>query len=104
MTLQKTGTIAFRALHEDPGWLTNKKAYRIQSPSQSGSSVQFLKHADRTLEVTLMGTAQSDTSFRHRVPHGASHTVHVVVTWNGPEVKLYLDGSLIETKTIEQLP
>jgi hypothetical protein len=104
MSLEKTGTIAFRAGHEDADWLTNNKLYRFQSPTHSGISVEVVKHSDRTLEVTLAGTRQSDTAFRHIVPHGATYTLHVAVTWDGPDVKLYLEGSPIETKTIEQSP
>jgi hypothetical protein len=69
MSLEKTGTIAFRAGHEDADWLTNNKLYRFQSPTHSGISVEVVKHSDRTLEVTLAGTRQSDTAFRHIVPH-----------------------------------
>jgi hypothetical protein len=90
MSLERTGTIAFRAGHEHPYWLTNKRTYRLASPTHSGINLEVVKHADRTLQITLRGTARSDTSFRHLVPHGTVDSLRGSVEFRVKEPTRFL--------------
>jgi hypothetical protein len=95
------GTIAFWANGGHSDWATNSNSYSFGSSpvSPDGVRVESMKHPDKTIEVKA-SDGQDTVTFRHPIPLVPPQGLHVVVTWENGEVKLYLGGSPVETKKL----
>lgn len=108
MGLENAGTIMYWVVPPEPGWDTDDRLYKFQLPtakSQDGVRLDAQKLPDRTFRIWVLGAAGVLTHFRVPLPAlqhspGGGLGLHVAVTWERGEVKLYLNSELVETKQV----
>lgn len=99
MSLKDGGTITFRPKHDNSDWTTDDNIYRFPPFERGGIGVQATKMADCTLAVKVTGPLGGVFLFKVDMP-GANH-LQVTVTWKLPDVKLYLNGLLAASQSVE---
>ena len=96
MSTPNEGTLMFWLKHEHKDWSTNSEGYDFGSIEKPGISAKAVKHPDKTIELNFSGPF-GQLSFRPPVPKCDERGLQVAITWKGPEVKLYLNGQLVDT-------
>jgi hypothetical protein len=98
MGIEKEGSITFTLKHEHKDWATNDSGYRFGTVKISGVSVEAVKNPDRTVQLKVSGPLGKDFEFRTYIPECDERGLFVAITWKEPEINLYLNGKLVETK------
>ena len=96
MNDQNEGTLAFLLKHEHRDWTTNSNGYDFGSFEKPGLSANAVKHPDKTIELKFYGPF-GQLRFRRPIPRCDERGLQVVITWRDSEVKLYLNGELVDT-------
>lgn len=96
---QKEGSITFWLTHEHKNWVTNNAGYNFGTFTESGISLQAIKHPDRTVEIVSTGPLASKLQFRCQIPPCDERGLFVAVTWNRGDVSLYLNGKPADEMT-----
>ena len=101
MGLKDEGTVELRVGHRNAKWASDNNSYTFPEAGHGGITLQATKHPDSTIEVRLSGARGIDVAFQHPMPATVGvDQLHIAVTWKASQIKLYLDGVLIETMTI----
>ena len=103
MGLQDEGSITFRLKHEHPDWPTNEHAYNfgtLDTRGIQGTKVTATKHPDRTLELDMDGPFDQHHNVRLPIPICDERGLFVAITWQKPDLKIYLNGALADTITV----
>ncbi len=98
MDPKQVGSATFCIRHEHPDWGRNGQEYRFQPVEVQGVTISAVKHPDRALEIELKGALDRRTVFRSPIPpYDPQKGICVGLTWKDPEIKLYLQGKLVQT-------
>ncbi len=107
MGLENKGTIMYWLCPLAVGWESDDESYHFELPvdGPDGVRVDAHKQPDKTLEVLVKDGRGPIASFKVPVPlleqsPGQKMGVHIAVTWDKGETKLYLNTNLVETKYI----
>lgn len=98
MGLKNEGTMVFWLNHEHKDWSTNSSGYNFGTSRMEDISAETTKHPDKTIEIKLTGPFDKSFVFRRPIPQCDPRGLQVAITWKDDEVKLYLNGQLVETK------
>ena len=90
------GTISFWLEHAHLDWMTNSSGYNFGSVQGEGVEASAKKDGEGILSLHFQSSTGT-FDFRHAVPTDNQRGVHVAVTWSPQEVKLYLNGRMVET-------
>jgi len=101
MSLRDEGTMNFWLSHEHKDWPTNSSSYNFGMVRHKDISAEATKHPDKTVEIKLIRPFYEVSTFRQPISLCDERGLFVVITWKGMDVKLYLNGQLVETKTPE---
>ena len=91
---QNEGTLAFWLNHRHKDWTTNSNGYDFGSFEKSRLTANSVKHPDKTIELKFSGPFGQR---RFQCPIPKCVALMVGITWRDSEVKLYLNGELIDT-------
>ncbi len=95
------GTISFWINHDHSDWATNDSGYNFGPfDTKQDLALRAIKHPDKTLEINVIGPLGAEHTLRGPMPVPGDKGIHVAVTWQGNELKLYLNGELTHTGTI----
>jgi hypothetical protein len=100
VSLQKEGSMVFWLRHAHDDWSTNAHRYNFGTVEAQGVIVNAIKHPDGTLECAVDGALGRRQVFRVAIPSCDEQGLFVALTWELPLLRLYLNGTLIETKTL----
>lgn len=104
MSLKDKGSIMFWLRHEQANWTTNRDGYDFGMRNEQGICVTAVKHPDTTIELKLMRPFYEVVTFRQLIPECDERGLMVTFTWEGHEVKLYLNAKLMDTKSTDPQP
>ncbi len=62
---------------------------------------EVVKHPDGTVQIKLLRPFYEITTFHQPIPACDERGLMVTLVWKAHEVKLYLNGQLMETKSTE---
>ena len=96
MNNQNERTLVFWLKHEHRDWTINSNGYNFGLFEKPGISANAVKHLDRTIELKFSGPF-GQLHFRRPIPRCDERGLQVVITWRDSEVKLYLNGKLVDT-------
>lgn len=101
--LQHEGTLSFWLKHNDPDWTTNATGYNFGVLGSGSVACRAVKHPDKALEIALTGPLRAMQTFKVLLPEAGPEEVLVAITWGDGEVKLHLNGELIQTAKVPPL-
>lgn len=102
MSIREEGSVTFWLRHKHADWTTNSNGYSFGNIDTSEISVDAVKHPDRTIELTVSGPLGKDFTLRYPIPKCDARGLFVAITWESPEVKLYLNGGLAGSITLSE--
>ena len=98
MSLKTEGSMTFWLRQENNNWLTNDSSYNFEPVRTDDVSVQAAKHSDGTVEIKCVGPYDQSFTFRQPIPVCDDRGMFVALTWEDRQVKLYLNGSEVESQ------
>ena len=101
MSLRDEGTMNFWLSHKHKDWATNSSGYNFGTVKHEDILAEAVKHSDKTVEIKLIRPFYEVTTFRQHIPKCDQRGLMVSMSWKAHEVKLYLNGQLVETKSTE---
>ena len=96
--LSVEGTVMFLVDHPHADWITNIDTYDFGLNKNGPLSYQIVKHADRTMEVSVEGLTADILATRKSIPASNQPGVMVGFTWSKAEIVFYLNGVPVDTK------
>ncbi len=99
--LNRCGTVSTWLQHRNVDWTRDSHRYifhRWQGPV--GITIQATKQPDKTLVLRLTGPFARVFTFRQPTPSFDRRGVHIGCVWNEGEIKLFLNGHLVETRHV----
>ncbi len=100
MSFQEEGSMTFWCRHKHRDWPTNSNSYNFSEFTAQSIKVKASKHSDRTVELNIDGPLGQQFNIRKPIPECDEGGLFVAITWGRPEVKVYLNGKLVETNTV----
>ena len=97
--IHELGSITFWLRHEHTDWFENQNRYNFGSVSNGGIQATAIKHPDKTIQIDITGAMNQDFTFHTPAPHCGPEGMHVAITWGNLEIKLYLNGALVQART-----
>jgi hypothetical protein len=102
MGLKNEGSMVFWLNHEHKDWPTNLYGYNFGTIKQKDILAEANKHPDKTIEIKLFGPFDKSFVFQKPIPTCDQRGLQVAMTWKNDEVKLYLNGKLEDSKSVEE--
>jgi hypothetical protein len=100
LSLQQEGSVVFWLRHEHSDWSTNAHGYNFGAIQVQSVIVNAIKRPDCTLECTIEGVLGRQHVFHVAIPCCDERGLCVALTWQSPQLHLYLNGGLVKTKTL----
>ena len=97
--LANEGTVTFFLEHKNVDWTTDRDGYNFPDVQHGPISVSARKHPDRTVSIEISGPFGNNYDFREPIPECDERGLHVAITWGKNEVKLYLNGKPVKTRS-----
>ncbi|MBI4528201.1 MAG: hypothetical protein HY695_30780 [Deltaproteobacteria bacterium] len=91
-TVDDVGSLAFWLQHKDADWVTNSHGYTFSGLEIHGIKIRVTKHPDRNLELDLDTPFGGYHNIRVAIPCCDERGLFVVITWQRPEIKVYLNN------------
>ena len=98
--IAKEGTIEFVVKHPHSDWKSNKNIYEFPVFSERGLWGKSLKNREGIFFLIVNGPLKQHWVFKHDISRFSEGEMHVAVSWKDNWIKFFLDGKLLDDKTI----
>jgi len=96
-SIEVEGTMAFRLIHENPDWATDKNTYVFGEIQKSSVRIDPTKRPPNIIELKVKGICGKDFTRNYPAFPCDERGLRVAISWKTPEVKIYMNGQHMET-------